>query len=748
MNTLTDEDGIGDLRTETVGDALSDRYLAYALSIITARSLPDSRDGLKPVQRRILFGMQALRLGHASGYKKCARIVGDVMGKFHPHGDKAIYDALARLAQDFSVRYPLVDGQGNFGNLDGDNPAAMRYTEARLTDLAELLLEGLGEDAVAFRTTYDGEQEEPEVLPAGFPQLLCNGASGIAVGMATNIPPHNLEEICQAAIYLIRHPQASLAKLMEFVPGPDFPTGGVICESPETLAGIYDSGRGSITVRANWHIEKLKGGQWQVIVTGLPYPLKKSRLLEKMAQLQDAKKLPFLADARDESDAEIRLVLIPKSRAMQPEVFMEGLFQKTDLQLRFGVNMNVLTDQGRRPKQMGLRELIQDWLDHRLVVLLHRTRYRLDQIAERLNILEGLRICYAHLDAIIRLIRESDQPKVDLMAEYGLNDAQAEAILQMRLRSLSKLREAAIEEEYAALIAEQSELKLLYAEPERQWKAITAEIQEVKKRYSAKHPLGSRRTEIAGAVPAGDVDIEAALMPSEAVTVIISEQGWVRALKGHDLDRSKVNYRQDDQERFVIEMQSQQSLILFAQNGRFYTLGVDKLPGGKGYGEPLHLLLKLDSALDLVQALPYVPEQKLLLASSSGRGLVVPASEVMAQTRNGKRILFLNDKEAACHCSIVRGDWIACLNKQYKLLIYPLEQVAELNKGRGVILMQCKGTKFLDAQTFAEEDGPVWLSKEGRRRQLPDWQDWSGQRARAGKLLPKGMPKRGGFQGI
>ncbi len=747
MNTLTDQDDIGDLRVETVGDALSDRYLAYALSIITARSLPDARDGLKPVQRRILFGMQALRLGHASGYKKCARIVGDVMGKFHPHGDKAIYDALARLAQDFSVRYPLVDGQGNFGNLDGDNPAAMRYTEARLTDLAELLLEGLGEEAVAFRTTYDGEQEEPEVLPAGFPQLLCNGASGIAVGMATNIPPHNLEEICQAAIYLIRHPQASLQKLMEFVPGPDFPTGGVICESSETLMNIYGTGRGSITVRANWHVEKLKGGQWQAIVTGLPYPLKKSRLLEKMAQLQDDKKLPFLADARDESDAEIRLVLIPKSRTMQPEVFMEGLFQKTDLQLRFGVNMNVLTDQGRRPKLMGLRELIQEWLDHRLVVLLHRTKYRLDQIAERLNILEGLRICYAHLDAIIRLIRESDKPKADLMAEYGLNELQAEAILQMRLRSLSKLREEAIEEEYIALIAEQSELRALYEQPDLQWKTITAEIQEVKKRYSAKHPLGGRRTEVAGTVISSDVDIEAALMPSEPVTVIISKQGWVRVLKGHDHDPSKLNYRQDDEGRFFIEAQSQQSLLFFADNGRFYSLGVDKLPGGKGYGEPLHLLLKLDSALELIQALPYAAEQKLLLASSSGRGLIVPAKEVIAQTKNGKRILHLNDKEVACHCSIVAGDWIACLNKQHKLLIFALDQIPELNKGRGVILMQCKGTKFLDAQTFLEEDGPIWLSKEGRRRQLPDWQEWSGQRARAGKTLPKGMPKGNGFQG-
>ena len=747
MKTPTDKDDIGDLRVETIGDALSDRYLAYALSIITARSLPDARDGLKPVQRRILFGMQALRLGHASSYKKCARIVGDVMGKFHPHGDKAIYDALARLAQDFSVRYPLVDGQGNFGNLDGDNPAAMRYTEARLTDLAELLLEGLGEEAVAFRTTYDGEQAEPEVLPAGFPQLLCNGATGIAVGMATNIPPHNLEEICQAAIYLIRHPQASIQKLMEFVPAPDFPTGGVVCESPDTLAQIYTSGRGSITVRANWHVEKLKGGQWQAIVTGLPYPLKKSRLLEKMAQLQDDKKLPFLADARDESDAEIRLVLIPKSRSMEPEVFMEGLFQKTDLQLRFGVNMNVLIDQGRRPQLMGLRELIQEWLDHRLVVLLHRTRFRLDQIAERLNILEGLRICYAHLDAIIRLIRESDQPKADLMAEYGLNDLQAEAILQMRLRSLSKLREVAIEEEFAALSAEQLDLQELYSEPERQWKTITAEIQEVKKRYSAKHPLGGRRTEVAGAIVAGEVDIEAALMPSEPVTVIISEQGWIRALKGHDLDRSKVNYRQDDAERFFIEVQSQQSLLLFADNGRFYTVGVDKLPGGKGYGEPLHLLLKLDSALELVQALPYVAEQKLLLASSSGRGLVVPASEVIALTKNGKRILYLNDKEVARHCSVVRGDWIACLNKQHKLLLFTLNQVVELNKGRGVVLMQCKGTEFLDAQTFTEEDGPLWVSKEGRRRQLADWQEWNGQRARTGKLVPKGMPKGRGFQG-
>lgn len=736
MTTLLDTSEIGELRTESVGDALSDRYLAYALSIITARSLPDARDGLKPVQRRILYGMQALRLGHASGYKKCARIVGDVMGKFHPHGDKAIYDALARLAQDFSVRYPLVDGQGNFGNLDGDNPAAMRYTEARLTSLAELLLEGLSEDAVAFRHTYDGEQAEPEVLPAGFPQLLCNGASGIAVGMATNVPPHNLIELCQAAIYLIRHPQASLRKLMEFVPGPDFPTGGVICENTDTLEKIYETGRGSITVRAKWHVEKLKGGSWQVVVTGLPYPLKKSRLLEKMASLQDEKKLPFLGGARDESDEEVRLVLVPKTRQMQPEMFMEGLFQKTDLQLRFGVNMNVLTDQGRRPRLMGLKELLQEWLDHRLVVLLHRTKYRLDRIAERLNILEGLRICYANLDAIIRTIRESDHPKNDLMAKFPLNDTQAEAILQMRLRSLSKLREAEIEQEYAALIAEQKELQTLYAEPGLQWKAIIAEIQEVRKNHSQ----DTRRTEVGVGVEAG-MDFEAELMPSEPVTVIISAQGWVRCLKGHDHDVAKVSYRQDDQGRFLIQAQSQQSLLLLADDGRFYTLPIEKMPGGKGYGEPVHLLMKSDQELRLVAAIPYIPEQKLLIASSAGRGLIVPASQVTAQTKNGKQVLHLNDKEKAIHCSVMNGEWIACFNGQMKLLIFAAEQLPELNRGRGVILQQCKGTRLLDVQSFSGEEGPVWTGKEGRRRQLPDWQQWVSQRARSGKVLPKGMPK-------
>ena len=735
----TPEGYLGDLRQENLGDSLSERYLAYALSIITARSLPDARDGLKPVQRRILFGMQALKLDYTSGYKKCARIVGDVMGKFHPHGDKAIYDSLARLAQDFSVRYPLVDGQGNFGNIDGDNPAAMRYTEARLTALAALLLEGLGEDAVVLRTTYDGEQEEPEVLPAGFPQLLCNGATGIAVGMATNIPPHNLQEVCDAAIYLVRHPQASIEKLMEFVPAPDFPTGGVVCENSETLAHIYSTGKGSITVRANWHVENLKGGQWQVVVTGLPYPLKKSRLLERMAILQDEKKLPFLASARDESDENIRLVLMPRSRAMEPDIFMEGLFQKTDLQLKFGVNMNVLIEQGRRPKLTNLRELIQEWLDHRLLVLQRRTAYRLRQIAERLNILAGLRICYQNLEAIIRLIRESEQPKTALMAEYPLNEAQAEAILQMRLRSLSRLREAAIEEEYQSLLAEQTELMQLADDPAKQWKAIIREIQLVKKQFASSREA-ERRTVVAQAVR-GTIDVEEALIPSEPVTVVLSQQGWIRCLKGHDWSHNKITYRQDDQQAFIIPAQSQQTLVLCAANGRFYSIAIDKLPGGKGNGEPVHLLLKQDSALEIIAAFPHQAEQKLLMVSDAGRGLIVPAAEVVAQTRNGKGVLNLSVKEKTVVCHIMNGPWVACLNKENKLLIIPTEQIPVMNKGRGVVLQQCKNSKFVDAISFDEEQGLAWISREGRRRQLPNWQDFCGQRARTGKPLPKGIAK-------
>ena len=746
MTSLLDSDS-ENLREESLASALSERYLAYALSIITARSLPDVRDGLKPVQRRILYGMRALKLTPDSGYKKSARIVGDVMGKFHPHGDKAIYDALARLAQDFSVRYPLVDGQGNFGNLDGDNPAAMRYTEARLDTLAELLLDGLDEDAVDFRTTYDGEQEEPEILPAGFPQLLCNGASGIAVGMATNIPPHNLAEVCNAAVYLIRHPNASLAKLMEFVPGPDFPTGGVICESIGTRAKIYEGGRGSLTVRANWSVERLKGGGWQVVVTGLPYPLKKSRLIEKIATLQDDRKLPFLNEVRDESDQDIRLVLVPKSRQIDPEIFMEGLFQRTDLQMRFGVNINVLTERGRRPQTLGLHGLLRAWLDHRLEVLLRRSRFRLRQIAERLNILAGLRICYQNLEEIIRIIRESDAPKPVLIDRFALNEPQAEAILQMRLRSLSRLRETEIEDEFASLNDEQADLQDLVASSERQWKTVSEQIQQLKRVHGAHPGFGPRRTQISDSVVGekSEAAIEAALMPSEPLTVVISRQDWVRGLKGHDIDSSRLAFRQDDAPRFQFPIQSQQAILLFCADGRFFTLTADKLPGGKGHGEPLNLLLKQDSDVDLVAALPFEAKDKLLLASSVGRGMVVAATEVTAQTRNGKRVLNLADREQAVHCSVVAGTWLACLNQQNKLLIFPLEEVSEMSRGRGMILQACKGTRFRDAQTFNEDQGPVWVSPEGRRKQLPEWREWTGNRARAGKPLPKGIPKDRGF---
>ena len=609
--------------------ALSERYLAYALSTIMARSLPDVRDGLKPVHRRLLYAMRELGLNPRAGFKKCARVVGDVMGKFHPHGDAAIYDAMVRLAQEFAVRYPLVEGQGNFGNIDGDNAAAMRYTEARLTAVAEALLEGIGEDAVDFRDTYDGEGAEPVVLPAAFPNLLANGAQGIAVGMATNIPPHNADELCAALLLLIKNPEAALGQVMKRLPGPDFPTGGVLVEDTDKIRQAYATGRGSLRLRARWEKEDLGRGTWQAVVTEVPYQVQKSRLVEKIAELLEARKLPLLADVRDESAEDVRLVLVPKNRTIPPEALMESLFQQTELETRFGLNMNVL-DGGTVPRLMGVIEVLKAFLDHRQEVLERRTRYRLGQIAHRLEVLAGYLIVYANLDEVIALIRASDEPKPALMDRWALTEVQADAILNMRLRALAKLEEIEIRKEYDALAEEQAELEALLGSEELQWEKIAEQIGDIRQKFGGKTELGKRRTTIADAPEEVDLSVEA-LVEREPITVVVSEQGWVRALKGHLAPDADVKYKDGDGERFRLPCQTTDRILLFTASGRVHTLTGDKLPGGRGQGEPLRLLVGLAADDTPVALLVAAKDMQLVLASSDGRGFRIDAEAGIGQ---------------------------------------------------------------------------------------------------------------------
>ena len=623
-----------EIRDAPLAEALSERYLAYAMSTITSRSLPDVRDGLKPVQRRLLFAMRQLRLDPDQGFKKCARVVGDVIGKYHPHGDAAVYDALVRLAQDFAVRYPLVEGQGNFGNIDGDNAAAMRYTEARLTPFAWALMEGLDEDAVGFRTNYDGTEDEPELLPASVPNLLANGSAGIAVGMATAIPPHNLDELCEALLHLIKYPNATIAKLVELVPGPDFPTGGVLAEAPESIREAYASGRGGFRLRARWQPEKLGHGQYQIVVTEIPYQVQKARVVEKIAEMLAARKLPLLADIRDESAAELRLVIEPKNRTVDPGMLMESLFRHTELEARAGLNMNVLDD-ASVPRVMGLREVLQAFLDHRHEVLVRRTKHRLGRLESRLEILNGYRIAYFNLDELIRIIREDDDPKPTMIKLWKLSDTQAEAILNMRLRTLRRLEEEGIANEIAALAKEQKDLKGLLRDNVRRWKAIAVEVAKIKKRFGKSTELGRRRTEIGTAPTAVIVPLEA-MIEREPITVICSEKGWIRAIKGHLAETADLQYKEGDRQRFVIAAETTDKLLVFANNGRFYSIGCDRLPGGRGHGEPIRLLVGLGNDEDVVSLFAHQPGRRLLVAASDGRGFVVEEDGVLAQTRGGK----------------------------------------------------------------------------------------------------------------
>ena len=722
----------------TLREALEERYLAYALSTIMHRALPDVRDGLKPVHRRVLFAMRQLRLEPGQGFKKSARVVGDVIGRYHPHGDQSVYDALVRLAQDFSVRYPLVDGQGNFGNVDGDNAAAMRYTEARLTQVAALLLDGLDEDTVDFRETYDGEDEEPVVLPGAFPQLLANGAAGIAVGMATSIPPHNAAELCDAALHLIKHPNARTEKLVDFVKGPDFPTGGIIIEPRASIVEAYETGRGGFRVRARWEMEELPRGLWQIVVTEIPYQVQKSKLIEKIAELLQAKKLPLLEDVRDESAEEIRLVLVPKSKTVEPEHLMESLFRATELENRFPLNLNVLSA-GQVPGVMSLREALLAWLEHRKNVLVRRSNFRLDKIGKRLEVLEGYLKAYLNLDEVIRIIREEDEPKPALIKRFKLTDNQAEAILNMRLRSLRKLEEMEIRGEHKELSAEQKELKALVKSEGKQWERVSEEIRQVKVTFGPKTKLGARRSTFSDAPAIDFVPVEA-MIEKEPITIICSRKGWIRSVKGHLAADAEVKFKEGDGPRFTLHAETTDKILLFATDGRFYTLDAAKLPGGRGHGEPVRLMIDLDESRDIVELFVHQPGRKLLIASHEGNGFVVPEGEVVAMRRAGKQVLNVSGTDEAVACAVVQGDHVAVIGDNRKLLIFPLSEVNEMTRGKGVRLQRYKDGGLGDVKTFTLKQGLVAYDRSDRARTFDGLKDWLGQRAQAGRLPPKGFP--------
>ncbi|MFC7050351.1 DNA topoisomerase IV subunit A [Emcibacter nanhaiensis] len=730
-----------------LGDTLGDRYLSYALSTIMARSLPDVRDGLKPVHRRLLYAMRLLKLDPNTGFKKCARVVGDVIGKYHPHGDQAVYDAMVRLAQEFAVRYPMVDGQGNFGNIDGDNAAAMRYTEARLTEVAIALMEGLDQDTVDFRETYDGEDKEPVVMPANFPNLLANGATGIAVGMATSIPPHNVSELCDALLHLIKFPNASIRKLVDFVPGPDFPTGGVIVEPVENIVQAYETGRGGFRLRARWEVEEGSRGAYNIVVTEIPYQVQKSKLIEKIADLIHDRKLPILADVRDESSDDIRIVLEPKSRTVEADVLMESLFRLTELEVRFSLNMNVL-DKGTSPRVMNLREVLQAFLDHRQEVLQRGSRYRLDKIEHRLEILGGYLVAYLNLDEVIRIIREEDEPKQELMRTFSLTEVQAEAILNMRLRSLRKLEEMEIRREYAELEEEKAELEELLASEEKQWLAIADGVRGIKARFGNKTELGQRRSDFADAPTAEIIPIEA-MIEKEPITVICSDKGWIRAMKGHVAVDDSIKYKEGDKAKFGFHAYTTDKILLFASNGRFYTLGADKLPGGRGHGEPVRLMIDLGNDEEIVSLLPYKAGSKLILATHAGRGFMTDADNVVASTKNGKQILNVEDGKNKPH-SVIQveegQDTVAIIGRNRKLLIFPLEEMAEMNRGRGAIIQKYKDATLSDIICFKLEEGLSWEMKGGKTRTETDLTPWLGKRGQVGRMPPHGFPQNNRFK--
>ncbi|MEQ6201883.1 DNA topoisomerase IV subunit A [Sulfitobacter sp. HNIBRBA2951] len=751
--------------SEPLRRALGDRYLTYALSTIMHRALPDARDGLKPVHRRILYAMNRLRLGSTGGFLKSAKISGDTMGDFHPHGDAAIYDAMARLAQDFNVRYPLVDGQGNFGNIDGDNPAASRYTEARMTAVAEAMLEGLSENVVDFRDNYDGRLTEPSVLPAQFPNLLANGSSGIAVGMATNIPPHNISELCDACIHLIKTPDARDDTLLNYVPGPDFPTGGVIVEPPENIATAYRTGKGGFRLRARWEVEDLGRGQWQIVITEIPYQVQKSKLIEKIAEAIQTKKIPILADVRDESAEDIRMVLEPRSKNVDPEVLMGMMFRSSDLEVRFSLNMNVLID-GVTPKVCSMKEVLRAFLDHRREVLERRSRHRMEKIDHRLEVLEGFIVAFLNLDRVIDIIRYDDEPKDALMREdWGkthvramdekdyaspaagdgeLSEVQAEAILNMRLRSLRRLEELELLREQSELMEERAGLEDLLENENLQWDSIVDQLRETKKQFGKAYDGGARRSTFAEAGEIEDVPIEA-MIDREPITVVCSEMGWIRAMTGHiDLAR-ELKFKDGDGPRFTFHAETTDRLLAFGSNGRFYTVSAANLPGGRGMGEPLRLMVDLPNEVQLVDLFIHKPDGKLLVASSAGDGFIVPEADVVAQTRSGKQVLNVRGDVQALICKPVSGDSIATVGENRKVLVFDLEELPEMGRGKGVRLQKYKDGGLSDATTFTRADGLSWLDPAGRTRTEPELTEWTGKRASAGRMAPRGFPRDNKF---
>ncbi|MCR9269910.1 MAG: DNA topoisomerase IV subunit A [Henriciella sp.] len=731
---------------EPLSEALTKRYLAYALSTITSRALPDVRDGLKPVQRRILYGMRELRLAHDGSYRKSAKVVGDVMGDYHPHGDASIYDTMVRLAQDFSVRYPLVDGQGNFGNIDGDNAAAMRYTESRMTEAAELLLEGLNEDAVDFKDTYDENKTEPVVLPAGFPNLLANGATGIAVGMATSIPPHNVAEVIDAALLLIDRKTTSTEELLEVMPGPDFPTGGVIVEPKESILEAYETGRGSFRMRAKWQVEDLGRGTWQVVVTEIPYQVQKSKLIERLADLIETKKAPLLADVRDESAEDIRLILEPRAKTVEPDVLMESLFRICDLETRFSLNMNVLHKGA--PQVMGLRQVLRAYLDHRREVVIRRSQFRLDKIEKRLHLLDGYLIAYLNIDEVIRIIREEDDPKQEMIDRFGITEIQAEAILNLRLRALRKLEEMEIRKEHETLSEERSEIIALLGSEGRQWTKVKKELKEARKVFDPETELGRRRADFEEAPV---IDVGAALeasMPKEPLTVVLSTKGWIRGMKGHGIDLSSAKFKDGDTLLYSEEVHTTDKLILMSSDGRAFTLPCDKLPGGRGHGEPIRISIDLEDSVEIVGMFKLDGARKRIMASDAGYGFIVQESELESNRKAGKSVVSVPDGGKLLVVDVAKGDHIAVIGTNKKLLIFPLDELPEMSRGKGNKLQNYRGTdKLGDAIVFHAEDGLIVTDSAGRMRGFPEWQDWLGKRAQAGKAAMRGFPRSGKFTG-
>ena len=728
---------------EHIDDALSSRYLAYALSTITQRALPDVRDGLKPVHRRILYAMRQLKLNPENGYKKSARIVGDVMGQYHPHGDASIYDALVKLSQSFSTRYPLVDGQGNFGNIDGDSPAAMRYTEAKMTSAGVALLDGLDENSVNFSSTYNEEDEEPDVLPAGFPNLLANGSHGIAVGMATSIPPHNVSELCSAALHLIKTPNARVSTLMEYIKGPDLPTGGIIVETKESMLETYKTGKGGFKVRSKWSTEDLGRGMYQIVVTEIPYQVQKSRLIEKLAEVIESKKAPWLEDVRDESTEDVRIVLEPKSKNIDPNLLMESLFKVTELESRTSLNMNVL-DSTRTPRVMDLKEVIQSYLDHLREVLIRRSKQRLEKIYDRLEVLDGYMKAFLNLDEVIRIIRYEDKPKVELMNVFQLSDRQADAILNMRLRALNKLQEIEISNENNLLISEKETIETLLSSPDAQWSRISDQVKAIKSEYNIKTLLGARRTSFAS-LPEIKVDLSRAFIQKEPITVVMSQKGWIRALKGHGHDASTIKYKDEDKGSFVLTCVTTDKLIIFASNGKFYTIGADKLPGGRGNGDPIRLLIDLENDHEPVGMFVHNPDRNLLVASSEGYGFKVKESDVVASTKGGRKTLNVKGDSEAIRCVEVVGEKIATIGENRKILIFDIDELPEMTRGKGVRLQKFKDGGLADLTTFKDIEGLSFIDSAGRTNAVSDWTVLQGKRAGAGRLAPRGFSRQGLF---